>query len=56
MNFYAYNTNSNISIACGLNNVQKLSDGTPFGGRSKTEDDFADEYEHEDDSDLDFLG
>ena len=58
VNFYAYNTNGNIGIACGLNNVQKLSDGTPLGGRSKAEDDFSDEFEYGDgdDSDLDFLG
>ena len=48
--FYAYNTNGNRGIACGLNNLQKLSDGTPLGGRSRPEDDFAD-----DDDDDDFL-
>lgn len=52
INFYAFNTNGNKGIACGLQNVQKLSDGTPLGGRSKAEDDFADEYEDDDD---DFL-
>ena len=56
VNFYAYNTNGNSGIACGLNNVQKLSDGTPLGGKSKAEDDFSDEFEYDDDSDLDFLG
>ena len=48
--FYAYNTNGNRGIACGLNNLQKLADGTPLGGRSRPEDDFAD-----DDDDGDFL-
>ena len=48
--FYAYNSNGNRGIACGLNNLQKLSDGTPLGGRSRPEDDFAD-----DDDDDDFL-
>jgi hypothetical protein len=48
--FYAYNTNGNRGIACGLNNLQKLADGTPLGGRSRPEDDFAD-----DDDDDDFL-
>ena len=38
--FYAYNSNGNKGIACGLNNLQKLSDGTPLGGRSRAEDDF----------------
>ena len=28
--------------AAGLNNLQKLSDGTPLGGHSRAEDDFAD--------------
>ena len=43
--FYAYNSNGNMGIACGLNNLQKLSDGTPLGGRSRAEDDFADSEE-----------
>ena len=47
--FYAYNTNGNRGIACGLNNLQKLADGTPLGGRSRPEDDFSD------DDDDDFL-
>ena len=55
VNFYAYNTNGNSGIACGLNNVQKLSDGTSLGDKSKAEDDFSDEFEYDDD-DLDFLG
>lgn len=41
INFYAYNSNGNRGIACGLNNIQKLADGTPLGGRSRAEDDFA---------------
>ena len=41
--FYAYNSNGNKGIACGLNNLQKLADGTPLGGRSRAEDDFAEE-------------
>lgn len=41
INFYAFNTNGNRGIACGLNNLQKISDGTPLGGRSRAEDDFA---------------
>lgn len=42
LTFYAYNVNGNRGIACGLNNIQKLADGTPLGGRSRAEDDFAD--------------
>ena len=30
-------------IACGLNNLQKIRDGEPLGGKSRPEDDFADE-------------
>ena len=53
INFYAFNSNGNKGIACGLNNIQKLSDGTPLGGHSRAEDDFAD---LDDDDDEDFLG
>ena len=51
INFYAFNSNGNRGIACGLNNIQKLADGTPLGGHSRAEDDFADV----DDDDEDFL-
>lgn len=40
--FYAFDTKGNKGIACGLNNIQKLEDGDPLGGRSRAEDDFAD--------------
>ena len=50
INFYAFNSNGNRGIACGLNNIQKLADGTPLGGHRRAEDDFAD-----DDDDEDFL-
>ena len=42
-NFYAFNSNGNKGIACGLNNLQKIRDGEPLGGKSRAEDDFADE-------------
>ena len=51
INFYAYNTNCNRGIACGLNNLQKLADGTPLGGHSRAEDDFAD-LDDEDEEDF----
>ncbi len=51
INFYAFNSNGNKGIACGLNNLQKIRDGEPLGGRSRAEDDFADV----DDDDDDFL-
>ena len=38
--FYAFNTSGNKGIACGLNNLQKLEDGEPLGGRSSAESDF----------------
>ena len=51
INFYAYNSNGNRGIACGLNNIQKLADGTPLGGHSRAADDFAD-LDDEDDEDF----
>ena len=45
INFYAFNSNGNKGIACGLNNLQKISDGEPLGGKTRAEDDFADEDE-----------
>ena len=50
--FYAFNSNGNKGIACGLNNLQKIADGEPLGGKTRAEDDFAD---LEDDDDDDFL-
>ena len=41
INLYAFNSNGNKGIACGLNNLQKIADGTPLGGKSRAEDDFA---------------
>ena len=52
ISLYAFNSNGNKGIACGLNNIQKLADGTPLGGHSRAEDDFAD---MDDDDDEDFL-
>ena len=45
ISFYAFNSNGNKGIACGLNNLQKISDGEPLGGKTRAEDDFADEDE-----------
>lgn len=42
INLYAFNSNGNRGIACGLNNLQKIRDGEPLGGRARAEDDFAD--------------
>src|SRR5690554_5778186 len=49
INFYAFNSNGNKGIACGLGNIQKIRDGEPLGSRSNAVDDFAT------DSDDDFL-
>lgn len=50
ISFYAFNANGNKGIACGLNNLQKISDGEPLGGKASAESDFATETEE------DFLG
>lgn len=42
INFYAFNSNGNKGIACGLNNLQKIRDGESLGGKSRAKDDFAD--------------
>ena len=49
MNFYPFNQAGNKGIACGLNNIQKVADGEPLGGRTRAEDDFNDGYEDPDD-------
>ena len=49
--FYAFNANGNRGIACGLNNLQKIRDGEPLGGRASAESDFATADDEED-----FLG
>ena len=48
INFYAFNSNGNKGIACGLNNLQKIRHGEPLGGKSRAEDDF----DTEDDDDF----
>ena len=47
INFYAFNSNGNKGIACGLNNLQKIRDGETLGGKSRAEDDFAEEDEED---------
>ena len=47
INLYAFNSNGNKGIACGLNNLQKISDGEPLGGKSRAEDDFASDDDDE---------
>ena len=43
ISFYAFNSNGNKGIACGLNNLQKVRDGEPLGGRVSAESDFTTE-------------
>jgi hypothetical protein len=38
--FYAFNSSGNKGIACGLNNLQKIRDGEPLGGKASAESDF----------------
>ena len=40
INFYAFNSNGNRGIACGLGNIQKVRDGEPLGGKTSAADDF----------------
>lgn len=49
INFYAFNSNGNRGIACGLNNLQKIRDGEPLGSRATAESDFADFADDDDD-------
>lgn len=41
ISFYAFNSNGNRGIACGLGNLQKIRDGEPLGSKASAEDDFA---------------
>ena len=41
INFYAFNSNGNRGIACGLGNLQPVRDGEPLGGKPSAADDFA---------------
>lgn len=38
--FYAFNQNGNKGVACGLGNIQKLTDGEPLTSKAKAEDEF----------------
>ena len=40
LSFYAYNSNGNKGVACGLGNIQKIADGEPLGGKSNASADF----------------
>ncbi len=38
--FYAFNSNGNRGVACGLGNIQKIRDGEPLGGRTNAAAEF----------------
>jgi len=40
LSFYAFNTNGNKGVACGLGNIQKVRDGEPLGGRTNASSEF----------------
>lgn len=45
ISFYAYNSNGNKGVACGLNAIQKTRDGEPLGGaRVSVDEAFGDEF------------
>jgi len=43
ISLYAFNSNGNRGIACGLNNLQLLRSGEPLGGKASAESDFSSE-------------
>ena len=47
ISFYAFNSNGNKGVACGLNNLQKVRDGEPLGGKTSAESDFATEEDED---------
>lgn len=52
LSFYAFNSNGNRGIACGLQNIQKVRDGESLGGKAKAEDDFDDDFKPDDSEDF----
>lgn len=52
VNFYAFNTNGNRGVACGLNNILKVKDGPALGGKEAAAVAFADVEVPTDDGDI----
>lgn len=52
INFYAFNTNGNKGIACGLNNILKVKDGPALSGKEAASVVFADVDVPDDDEDI----
>jgi len=48
LSFYAFKMEVNQGIACGLQNIQKIRDDEPLGGRMSAEDAFNDGFADED--------
>lgn len=40
LSFYAFNSNGNKGVACGLGNIQKIKDGEPLGSRVSATEEF----------------
>lgn len=40
ISFYAFNSNGNRGVACGLGNIQKVKDGEPLGGKTSAAEEF----------------
>jgi len=53
LNAYAFNVSGSKGVSFGLNHVQKLEDGEPFGSFSRAEDDFDVVEGFESDNDMD---
>ena len=47
ISLYAFNSNGNKGIACGLNNLQLIRAGEPLGGKASAESDFATDDEED---------
>lgn len=48
VNFFAYDSQGNKGVSAGLNNLMFTRDGEAFAGKAAAEDDFADEFEDDD--------
>lgn len=48
VSFFAYSVNGNRGIGASINNLQKIRDGEPLGGRASAEADFATAEDEED--------
>ena len=55
VNLYAFNANGNRGVACGLGNIQFVSDGERLSGRATADADFDDLGDGDFGDDMDFL-